>query len=91
MKVKKYKINVSDSNFTAVHNQFRMIDEVYIPEYNLYFNCENFIFTDDDHRVPEEYKEIEIDDNMIQLLFSYLKIKEDIDEMITNFFENNVD
>lgn len=75
MKAKKYKIEVSEGVIAHVHGMTYEIEEVYIPELELYINKET-AFIGDDSRVQKEYEEIEVNGGLAKLLQVSLKEKE---------------
>ena len=89
MKAYYYEVEVHDSTLSISHSWMkRKIKEAFIPDYDICFNEDGYVFENNEPR-NKNYKEVDIDEEVIDVLEAYLEIKEDLDSVISDFFENN--
>lgn len=100
MKCQKYKVKVYDSIDSVVHDDYSIIDEVYIPVHNLAFNYHNNnlnVFSALNPRLDtlSELSYVEINDDLIKELIKISKaesrlvlLKDGIKYDIKNIFNS---
>ena len=80
MRALKYKVKVVKSVLEWSHGIERSIEEIFIPEKGIIFNMAGgdfHIFKGERERSNEGKEEIEVDDDLVKLLETYLKTKEE--------------
>jgi len=92
MKAIIYKIWIVDGILDLSHGFKHGIDEIFIPEKGIGFNLYRGIntFKSPDRLVDADTSnitEIEIPDEMVEQLESYLNLKEEIESKVENLFE----
>ena len=100
MKCQKYKVKVYDSVDSVVHDNYHIIDEIYIPAHNLAFNYHNNnlnVFNALNPRLDtlSELSYVEIADDLIRKLIEISKaetkfvlLKDGIKYDIKNIFNS---
>jgi hypothetical protein len=76
----KYRVKVFRSILEWAHGMERTIEEIFIPEKEIIFNVadgELHVFRGERERATEGRQEIEIDEELSELLETYLEIKEE--------------
>ncbi len=94
MRGKKYKLKVYHSVLHWTHGMGEMIEEVFLPEAKVAFNKYGAFRTDEeryekkkDEPAPELLDEVEVDDDDVEELQRYLKIKEDVERIIGKYLK----
>jgi len=86
----KYRVRVFGSVLEWSHGVERTIKEVFIPEKGIIFNMadgELHAFSGERERSNEEKEEIEVDDELVKLLETYLKTKEECQAKAKNLLK----
>jgi len=76
----KYKVKVVRSVLEWSHGMEWSIEEIFIPEKGIIFNMAGgdlHVFKGESERSNEAKEEIEVDDDLVKLLETYLKTKEE--------------
>lgn len=79
MRALKYKVKVVKSVLEWSHGIEWSIEEIFIPEKGIIFNLADgdlHVFKAERERSNERKEEIEVDNDLVKLLETYLKIKE---------------
>jgi hypothetical protein len=83
MKAKKYKIRVSEGVLAHVHGMDYEIDEIYVPEVELYINKEAAFVADGERaNLGSEHEEIDVNGALAKLLSVALKEKESAEKRL---------
>lgn len=87
----KYKVKVFGSVLEWSHGMGRTIEEMFIPEMGITLNIvddELHVFKGERERSNEEKEEIEVSDDLVKLLETYLKIKEECQNRIKHLMKH---
>jgi hypothetical protein len=83
MKAKKYKIRICDGVLEMSHGWSREIEEVCVPECNLFINGEGcFVHEDFAARLQEPNEEVEVDGEVCRTLVNALRTKEEAEKKL---------
>jgi len=96
----KYRIPVG-SFLEWAHGMYRFIEEIYVPDYDISFNEEGYVFKTPSNRyeamrlpngkvVECKYlHDVEIDERDLNLMLKYLKLKEEVEKVIAKYFRKD--
>jgi len=87
----KYKVKVFGSVLEWSHGMGRKIEEIFIPERGITFSIvddELHVFKCERERSNEGKEEIEVSDDLVKLLETFLKIKEECQNRIKHLMKH---
>lgn len=90
LKAVRYKVKVFKSVLDWSHGMGHVIEEVFIPERCIIFNLadgELHVFKGERERSSVSREEIEVDEDLVNLLEKYLKIKEECQNRVKYLFK----
>ena len=85
---KMYKLKVYDNILSYTHSNGRIINEVYIPEIQIIFNSDGYIFSNNTHRSEDDkIINVNINNEIAMNMLEYINNKNNLTNFTKEFFK----